>query len=74
MIATYRLFCNLVDHFAETFRSLWFLFLQSNESRDLVFVMLAKKIRRIFQDHDYKTRADQEDHAMQGGEKCSRLI
>ena len=35
MIATYRIFCNPVDHFAETFRSLWFLFLQSNESRDL---------------------------------------
>ena len=47
MIATYRIFCNPVDHFAETFRSLWFLFLQSNESRDLVFVMLANKIRRI---------------------------
>ena len=62
MIATYRLFCNPVDHFAETFRSLWFLFLHSNESCHLVFVMLQKNLES-FHDHDYKTRDDQRHHA-----------
>ena len=40
VIAAYPVFCNPVDHFAETFRSLWFLLPQSNESRHLVFAML----------------------------------
>ena len=40
VIAAYPVFCNPVDHFAETFRSLWFLLPKSNESRHLVFAML----------------------------------
>ena len=44
MIATYPLFCNPVDHFAQTFRCLWSLQIQSNESCHLLFVMLWKKL------------------------------
>ena len=62
MIATYRLFCNPVDHFAETFRSLWFLFLHSNESCHLVFVILLKILGgdyMIMMLQENKTRDDQ---------------
>lgn len=50
MIGTYPLFCNPVDHFAQTFRSLWSLFLQSNDTSHLLFVMLWKNPRSWLQD------------------------